>query len=86
MLLMKTITPKNTNQKRGPTVGNAGTPTKRSAFTAMKESYRATAAAITQAIGARAGNPKSMPTVNDKNQDSISPNTNKGKGPRKGNK
>lgn len=77
---------KKINQRRGPTVGNAGTPSKRSAFTAMKESYRATAEAITAAIGARASNPKNMPVNTDKNQDSISPNTNKGRGPTKGNK
>lgn len=77
---------KDINQKRGPTVGNAGSPSKRSAFTAMKESYAATARAITEAVGARATDPKSMPISKEKGQGSISPNTNKGRGPTKGNK
>jgi hypothetical protein len=77
---------KKINQKRGPTVGNAGTPEKYSAFVAAKKAWGATATAIAAAIGARAGNPKSMPISHEKGQGSISPNTNKGRGPTKGNK
>jgi len=74
------------NQPQGPRVGNRGTPSKRSAFIAAKEAWAATAREIANAVGARATNPKSMTINRDKNQDQISPNTNKGRGPTRGNK
>lgn len=77
---------KKINQKRGPTVGNAGTPAKRSAFTKAKEAWGATASMIANAIGERAGKPDVPKTNHQKNQGQISPNTNKGRGPTRGNK
>lgn len=74
------------NQSRGPTIGNAGTPAKRSAFMSAKAAWAATATAIADAIGARAGKPDVPKTNHQKNQGQISPNTNKGRGPTKGNK
>ena len=72
--------------KRGPTVGNAGNPTKRKEFIAEKESYSAVAREIAGAIGARAGKPDVPPVSHQKNQGMVSGDVNKGKGPRKGNK
>lgn len=74
------------NQKNGPRTGNTGSPAKRSAFIAAKESYAATARAITEAIGSRAGNPKSMPVSKEKNQGRVQGDVNKGRGPTRGNK
>lgn len=77
---------KEINQKRGPTVGNAGTPSKRSSFAADKASKQSAATEIVNAIGARSMAPK-VPTISkEKNQGQISPNTNKGRGPTRGNK
>lgn len=74
------------NQKRGPTVGNAGTASKRDAFMSEKSkvnSERATIAnMITDALGMRgrgqAG--KTNPAL-----ESIHDKTNVGRGPTKGN-
>lgn len=77
---------KEINQKRGPTCGNAGTPSKREAFKSDKASKQGAASEITNAIGARSMAPK-VPTISkEKNQGQVSPNTNKGRGPTKGNK
>ena len=76
----------NVNQKRGPTTGNAGTQSKLSAFNAAKAAWGATATMIANSIGARAGQPAVPKTNHEKNQGQISPNTNKGRGPTKGNK
>ena len=76
----------NVNQKRGPTVGNSGTASKRSAFNAAKEAWGATATMIANAIGERSQKPDIPKTNHQKNQGQISPNTNKGRGPTRGNK
>ena len=72
--------------KQASRVGNSGNPSKRSAFLADKAAKEGTAREIANAIGARAFNPSTMPVNKDKNQDSVSPNTNKGRGPTRGNK
>ena len=76
----------NVNQSRGPVVGNSGTPAKRSAFNTAKAAWAATATMICEAVGARAGEPQVPKTNHQKNQGQVSPNTNKGRGPTKGNK
>jgi len=65
---MKSTNPKsvdNVNQKSGPRTGNAGTPGKRSEFTAAKETRAPLARVIQNAFGARAQddhvNPKLEP-------------------------
>lgn len=77
---------KDINQKRGPTVGNSGTPSKRTSFIADKASKQSAATEIVNAIGARATQPNVPKTNYEKNQGQVSPNTNKGRGPTKGNK
>jgi len=77
---------KTINQKRGPTTGNAGTASKRAAFIKAKEAWGATAREIANAIGERSQKPDVPKTNHQKNQGQISPNTNKGRGPTKGNK
>ena len=72
--------------KQASRVGNAGRPEKRSAFLADKAAKEGTAREIANAIGARAPDPKSMSISKEKNQGSISPSTNKGRGPTRGNK
>lgn len=77
---------KEINQKRGPTVGNAGTVSKRNSFIADKASKQSAATEITNAIGARSLAPNVPKTNHEKNQGQVSPNTNKGRGPTRGNK
>lgn len=74
------------NCGRGPTIGNAEAGPKRKDFISDKQSKVASAEEICNAIGARAGKPDVPPTNHQKNQGQISPNTNVGRGPRRGNK
>ena len=74
------------NVGRGPTVGSGKSGPKRKAFIADKASKAPAAQAICDAIGARAGEPNVPKTNHQKNQGGVSPNTNVGRGPRKGNK
>ena len=72
--------------KQASRVGNAGTPSKRSAFLADKASKQAAATEITNAIGARSMAPK-VPTISkEKNQGAAVGDVNKGRGPTRGNK
>ena len=77
---------KSINQTRGPTVGNAGSPDKRAAFRAQKESFAAAAEEITSAVARRADSPTTPTLAREARQRGISPVTNKGPGPRRGNK
>jgi hypothetical protein len=78
---------KAVNQKRGPTTGNAGTASKRDEFMAAKSksgSERSRLAnMITDAVASRG---QKMSGYRDSSVENISPNTNVGRGPRKGNK
>ena len=74
------------NQSRGPRTGNQGRPSKRSAFIADKKSKEATAREITSRIGERASGVDVPKTNRQARQGSISPSTNKGRGPTRGNK
>ena len=74
------------NVGRGPTVGNNGNPTKRGDFKADKASKEGTAREIANAIGARAQGSSVPATHKEAKQGQVSPNTNKSKGPTKGNK
>lgn len=82
----KTSTGKNINQKRGPTVGNAGMGTKRKDFMAEKDqrsSEKATLARmVTDALEARGRDNRSSrsPGV-----EPLHEKTNVGRGPTKGN-
>lgn len=72
--------------KQASRIGNSGRPEKRQAFIADKAAKQATASEITAAIGARSQAPK-VPSINNQpKQGQVSPDTNKGRGPRKGNK
>jgi len=73
------------NVGRGPTVGNAKT-SKRVEFLADKASKEPTARMIADSIGARAQQPQVPKTNYQKNQGQVSPNTNVGRGPTKGNR
>lgn len=77
---------KNINQKRGPTVGNTGTPSKRDTFMAEKSkvnSERATIAnMITDALATRGRDNHSARKVG---VESMHDTTNVGRGPTKGN-
>ena len=73
------------NVGRGPTVGNAEAGPKRKGFLADKMAKAPAAQAICDAIGQRAGQPDVPKTNHQKNQGQVSPNTNVGRGPRKGN-
>ena len=68
---------------RGPTKGNETLGDKRTSFIAEKESFQAAATEITARYGQRGDRAKA--TV-DKNDSSIHPNTNVGRGPTRGNK
>ena len=72
--------------KQASRVGNQGTPSKRAAFIADKASKEGTAREISNAIGARSMAPEVPAISKQKNQGQVSPNTNKGRGPTKGNK
>lgn len=74
------------NVGRGPTVGNKGNPTKRGEFKADKVTKEGTAREILGALAARADSPTTPTTNHEARQGQISPVTNKGRGPRKGNK
>ena len=74
------------NQKRGPTTGNAGNTDKRDAFTESRaKGSRATGLAdmVMSALTARGEGRKDFVK---KSEEGLSPNTNVGRGPRKGNK
>ena len=82
----KTSTGKNINQKRGPTVGNAGMGTKRSDFMAEKSktsSYRsALADVVTSALEMRG---RGRASYVDPALGGAHTKTNVGRGPTKGN-
>jgi hypothetical protein len=76
---------KEINQKRGPTLGNTGSPSKRSDFMAAKASSgnqrSALATMVTDAVAARGrGNASTIKS----SLENLSPNTNVGRGPRRG--
>lgn len=79
-------TSKNINQKQGPRTGNKGTPSKREAFLNAKESSSSDkvylAKMVTDALESRGRftASKTQPAF-----EGISPNTNVGRGPTKGN-
>jgi len=87
MISTKNMQSKAVNQKRGPTVGNAGTPSKRSDFVTAKTksgSERAELATmITDAVAARG---RGMQGFRDKTVEGLHAKTNVGRGPTKGNK
>ena len=78
---------KSINQKRGPTTGNSNPGSKRDEFMAAKSksgSERSRLAdMITDAVASRG---QKMSGYRDSSVENISPNTNVGRGPRKGNK
>lgn len=76
----------NINSGRGPTVGNKGNPSKREEFKSDKVSKESAAREILGALAARADSPTTPTTNHEAKQGQISPVTNKGRGPRKGNK
>lgn len=71
------------NVGRGPTSGNATFGGKRGEFMAQKESFRSTAAEITQRYGQRGDAQRGHIARDD---DSIKPNVKMPRGPTKGNK
>lgn len=77
---------KTINQKRGPTTGNDGTPSKRSDFQAAKaksgSEKAALATMITDAVAARG---QGMRGFRDAAVEGLHANTNVGRGPTKGN-
>jgi hypothetical protein len=68
---------------RGPTVGNGSLGAKRTEFIAEKESFQAAATEITARYGERG---RDTTGHIGKNDDSIKPNVNVGRGPTRGNK
>ena len=77
---------KKINQKRGPTIGNAGNPSKVAGFKAAKAAFSATANEILVAVGLRAPGVDVPKTNHQRNQGAINGDVNKGRGPTKGNR
>ena len=87
MISTKNMQAKAINQKRGPTTGNAGTASKREEFMAAKSTSgserSALADMVCEAVAARG---RGMKGFRDSSTEGISPKTNVGRGPTKGNK
>lgn len=73
------------NAKQGPKSGNQGDVTKRSSFAAAKESFAYIGRQVESLIGLRAGGVDVPKTNRQPRQGGISPDTNKGRGPTRGN-
>ena len=86
MISTKNMQAKSINQKRGPTTGNAGTPSKRSEFVTAKAKSGSEkselANMITDAVAARG---RGMKGFRDPAVEGLHANTNVGRGPTKGN-
>lgn len=83
---MANLQAKPINQKRGPTTGNAGTPSKRDTFMAEKSKSNSQRAALAKVVTdalemrGRGQSGKTNPAL-----ESMHSNTNVGRGPTKGN-
>lgn len=82
---MKTTTT-NINQKRGPTTGNAGNGAKRSAFTEARAAGSRAVGLAGMVMSALTGRGRGREDFIKSSEEGLSPNTNVGRGPRKGNK
>ena len=86
MISTKNMQARPVNQKRGPTTGNAGTASKRDTFMSEKSKTgsekSALANMVTDAVAARG---RGMKGFRDPSTEGISPKTNVGRGPTKGN-
>jgi hypothetical protein len=83
---MKTVTGKAVNQKRGPTVGNTGTPSKREEFMAAKSKSGSERSALADMVSdAVAARGRGMKGFRDPSTEGLSPKTNVGRGPTRGN-
>jgi hypothetical protein len=85
MISTKNMQSKAINQKRGPTTGNDGTPTKRNDFMTAKaksgNERSALASMVTDAVAARG---RGMQGFRDKTVEPLKANVNVGRGPTKG--
>lgn len=85
---MKTTNPQQRpiNQRRGPTTGNTATGTKRADFMAEKSRTNSERSAVADMItDAFAGRGRGMRGVRDRSVEPVSANTNRGRGPTRGN-
>ena len=77
---------KSINQKRGPTTGNESTGTKRADFMSEKAKSGSEKSELADMItGAVAARGKGMQGFRDKSTEGLSPKTNVGRGPTRGN-
>ena len=87
MISTKNMQSRAVNQKRGPTTGNGGTPSKREEFMAAKSKSgserSALANMVTDAVAARG---RGMKGFRDAAVEGLHPTTNVGRGPTKGNR
>jgi hypothetical protein len=87
MISTKNMQAKAINQKRGPTTGNDGTPSKRNDFMSAKaksgSERSALADMVTNAVAARG---RGMQGFRDKTVEPLKATVNVGRGPTKGNK
>jgi hypothetical protein len=87
MISTKNMQSKAINQKRGPTMGNTGTPTKREQFVTAKSrsgsERSALADMVCEAVAARG---RGMKGFRDASVEGLHTNTNVGRGPTKGNR
>jgi len=87
MISTKNPQAKAINQKRGPTTGNDGTPSKRNDFMTAKaksgNERSALAKMVTDAVAARG---RGMQGFRDKTVEPLKPTVNVGRGPTKGNR
>ena len=82
----KNMQSKEINQKRGPTTGNESTGTKRADFMSEKAASGSEKSELANMItGAVSARGKGMQGFRDKSTEGLSPKTNVGRGPTKGN-